>query len=195
MTEKKTYLNETVLVLNRNWEVAAVTNVRGAISNLYSGKFRVVDKDYTLYNFASWADMEVEDGEPFIKTVKSKIKAPEIVLATTYAQLPVRGLKYSRYHIIKRDHAMCQYCGAHHGKDGITRDDLTIDHVVPKSRGGVTSWTNCVVACLPCNHKKADKTPEEAGMELAKKPRKPKWSPRKLMVKVGMKDSWETFAK
>lgn len=191
--ERKSCLSDPVLVLNRNWQVTAVSTVKGSLCSIFSGKARVVDKDYALYNFASWADLEVDDDAPYVKLVKGKIKVPEIIILTTYDRLPTRSLTYSKYHVIKRDHAQCQYCGAHPGKDGITRDDMTIDHVIPKSRGGKTTWRNCVVACLDCNHAKADKTPAEAGMKLTRKPRKPKWSPRQVMVRVGQKDSWEQF--
>ena len=193
-------LNDNVLVLNRSWMPTAVTIVRDSMTSLYTGKSRVVDvSDYQVYGWHLWGEMDIPEGEKYIQTSSmppySRIRVPEIILLAHYASLPTRSLSFSRWHVFKRDRYMCQYCGVHPGKDGIDRDKMTIDHILPKSKGGLTAWGNCVVACLPCNAKKANRTPEQAGMTLRKKPTKPKWSPRETVVRVGMKESWEQFVK
>ena len=75
--------------------------------------------------------------------------------------MPAAAVTFSRRNIFKRDRYVCQYCGSQPGSE-----ELTIDHVVPRSQGGVSSWTNCVLACMTCNKRKADRTPEQAGMML-----------------------------
>ena len=85
---------------------------------------------------------------------------------------PSSAETFSRRNVAKRDHLTCQYCGSQPGGESIT-----IDHVVPRSRGGFSSWTNCVAACVACNAEKADRTPDQAGMHLRKRPDRPEWKP------------------
>ena len=201
MVRKRSVLNDPVLVLNKFWQLTAVTDIRDSMRTIFTGKSRVVDtSDYSLWNWASWGELDIPDGELYVATSSkppfSRIRMPEVILLWEYARLPTRSLSFSRHHVFKRDHFICQYCGSHPGKGKLQREDMTIDHVLPKSRGGITEWKNCVCACLDCNSKKADKTPEEAGMELIKKPKKPNWSPQEAVVRVGnsgMKESWQHF--
>ena len=86
---------------------------------------------------------------------------PEVVALCRYDRLPGSAGTFSRRNVAKRDHHTCQYCGAQPGWEAIT-----IDHVIPRARGGATSWTNCVAACIRCYARKADRTPEQAGMHL-----------------------------
>ena len=191
---RRSALEDPVLVLNKVWQVTAITTVKRCLTALFTEKARVVDQDYQLYNFASWAALEVDDEEPYIKTVRSKLRVPRTLLLWEYARLPTRGLKYSAAHIHKRDRNICQYCGVHPGRDGIEREHMTIDHVIPKANGGTTCWENCVVACWNCNQKKDNRTPEEAGMKLLKKPKKPRWSPGQIFVRVGeVVEEWKPF--
>jgi 5-methylcytosine-specific restriction endonuclease McrA len=108
-----------------------------------------------------------------------------------YDRLPLAAVTFSRRNVAKRDHSTCQYCGAQPGAD-----DLTIDHVVPRSQGGQSSWTNCVAACLDCNARKADRTPEQAGMRLRKVPSRPEWKPLYALHGHGHApriESWKKF--
>jgi hypothetical protein len=91
---------------------------------------------------------------------------------TDYDRLPVAHATFSRRNIFKRDHFACQHCGAQPGSE-----ELTIDHVVSRAQGGVSSWENCVLACMACNKRKADRTPEQARMHLRKNPVRPTWKP------------------
>ena len=96
-------------------------------------------------------------------------------------------MTFSRRNIFKRDHYVCQYCGNQPGTD-----ELSIDHVVPRAQGGVSNWTNCVLACMTCNKRKADRTPREAGMRLRKAPVRPTWKPIYARDSVRI-ESWSKF--
>ncbi len=91
---------------------------------------------------------------------------PSVIRLARYIKIPFKKIELSRRNILKRDGYRCQYCG-------VKSHELTIDHIIPKSRGGNDSWDNLVSACKECNNKKADRTPEEAGISLFKKPRRP----------------------
>ena len=112
------------------------------------------------------------EGDESIQCVGRRIKLPEIITLCNYSNVPTRAISFSRRNLFNRDKHICQYCGRQPGSDS-----LTVDHVMPRSRGGDTTWENCVLACVECNFRKADRTPEEAGMRLRKQPVKPKWNP------------------
>jgi 5-methylcytosine-specific restriction endonuclease McrA len=155
---------------------------------LWNGSARVVDpNDYQLYEWSDWARLEPDDGEPFIQTVSFRLKVPEVISLTKYDRVPNRSVAFSRRNIFKRDKFSCQYCGKRPGSE-----ELTIDHVEPRSLGGLTNWTNCVVACVECNAKKADRTPKQARMPLKKEPAQPKWKPFYSSQGVRI-DSWSKF--
>jgi 5-methylcytosine-specific restriction endonuclease McrA len=99
----------------------------------------------------------------------------------------VNVVTFSRRNLFKRDRFTCQYCGEQPGTE-----ELTIDHVLPRSRGGVSTWENCVLACIECNHRKANMTPAEAGMPLKKDPARPNWRPLYAREDV-MIGSWSKF--
>ena len=113
-----------------------------------------------------------------------------MIILVNFDKIPRRSLHYSKYHVFRRDKYVCQYCGLQ-----TVREDLTIDHVVPRSQGGQTSWSNCVTSCEPCNSKKADRTPEQAGMKLRSQPIKPSWSIEMAVrkMRVERKESWGKF--
>ena len=182
-------LHDATLVLNRNWMPVDFTTVLDALCKLYAGNARAMKPDdYTLHDFDSWTSLKVAAQAPCVRTATISIPVPEIIVLARYGKVPNRGVAFSRSNIYKRDRFTCQYCGQ---KPGPT--ELTIDHVVPRSRGGVSSWTNCVVACVQCNSKKANKTPAEVGLVLHSKPVKPAFMPRLVLARVPYKPSWEKF--
>jgi 5-methylcytosine-specific restriction endonuclease McrA len=182
-------LNDATLVLNRNWVPVNLTTVLDALCKLYAGSARAIKPDdYSLHDFDSWASLKVAEGAPRVQTASIAIQVPEVIVLSHYASVPDRGIAFSRLNLYKRDRYTCQYCGRH---PSVT--ELTIDHVVPRSRGGMSSWTNCVVACVQCNFKKANRTPAEAGMVLKKAPVKPDRSPQLVFARVQRKVSWEKF--
>jgi 5-methylcytosine-specific restriction endonuclease McrA len=111
--------------------------------------------DYRQYTWEDWSQLRPAEGESFVQTLRSQLRVPEVVTLVHYDRVPASKVTFSRRNIFKRDRYTCQYCGAQPGSE-----ELTIDHVLPRSRGGPSSWENCVLACLKCNKRKADRTPD-----------------------------------
>jgi 5-methylcytosine-specific restriction endonuclease McrA len=166
-------LSRPTLVLNRRWQPVHVTTVVRALVLVWNGSARVVEPDeYRLYAWEEWSRLDPPEGAPVVRTSRQPLRAPEVVCLAGYDRLPVSAVTFSRRNVAKRDHHTCQYCGAQPGWEGIT-----VDHVVPRSQGGPSNWSNCVAACAPCNTRKADRTPEQAGMTLRRRPTRPAWRP------------------
>lgn len=166
-------LNDGVLVLNRHWNAVHVCSVRRALILLASDMARIVTEDYATYDFDSWRDLSMEmaeNGNRFVRTPAFRILIPEVILLTEYHRTPPRVVKFNRRNIYIRDSYTCQYCGRRP-----PREDLTIDHILPRSRGGKSTWDNVVLACLQCNVRKSDRLPDECNMKLAQPPRRPHW--------------------
>ena len=166
-------LQRSTLVLNKNWQPVHVTTVYRAVVMLWSDTAHVVcPESYQLYTWPDWIELVPGKDAPAIRTGKLRIAIPEVVRLGDYDRLPNHAVTFTRFNLIKRDRYTCQYCG---GKP--KRGELTIDHVLPRSKGGQNTWTNCVIACEECNAFKADRTPEQAGMRLKKRPIQPDWKP------------------
>lgn len=181
-------LEHPTLVLNRNWQPVNVATVARALVLLWNESARVVDPaDYRLYTWADWSELRPREGELFIQAVRLRLRVPEVIVLAEYDRLPTAAVSFSRRNVFKRDHWACQYCGRQPGGE-----ELTIDHVIPRSQGGTSTWENCVLACIACNKRKADRTPHQAGMRLRKAPHKPTWKPiygaRQLRI-----ESWSKF--
>lgn len=142
-------LTRTVLLLNQNYEPLAVCNVKKAIVLIFLGKAEIV-----------------EEGDGWIRSVNYRMRFPSVVRLTRYARAPQRRILLNRKNLLIRDGHECQYCGR-------TSPPLTIDHVIPKHFGGKDTWENLVVACLPCNNRKGNRTPEQAEMKLSRIPKRP----------------------
>src|SRR5207249_540702 len=137
-------LSSGVLVLNRSFLPVHITTVRRAFVLLYQGIAKAVDTQYELFDFDSWAEMAVEaHKDEAIGLVGRLIKVPRVILLTEYDRLPRRRVRFSRHNIYLRDRNTCQYCGAEFPKY-----DLNLDHVVPRSQGGRTTWENVVCSCI-----------------------------------------------
>jgi 5-methylcytosine-specific restriction endonuclease McrA len=161
------------LVLNRNWQPVHVTTVLRALVMLWNETAKAVEPDeYRLYDWPEWSELEPSNGGPCVRSAHRRLRAPEVICLTHYDRLPGAAVTFSRRNVAKRDHYLCQYCGAQPGAEAIT-----IDHVVPRSQGGTSTWTNCVAACILCNARKADRTPDQAGMKLRRRPVRPEWKP------------------
>ena len=181
-------LNRPTLVLNRNWQPVGVASVSRALVKVFNDSARIVDpEDYRVYTWEDWTELRPAVHEPAIQTKRFRLRVPEVVTLTTYDRVPVNAVTFSRRNVFKRDRFTCQYCGVQPGAT-----ELTIDHVVPRSRGGASSWTNCVLACVECNHAKADRTPAEAGLTLRSRPVRPQWRPIYAARSVRM-ESWSKF--
>lgn len=184
-------LEEPVLVLNKNWEYIAVANAMEVMKDLYTGVITAIDPEmFTMHTFFDWVERGVRPGKPFVQAPKFQVEVPEIIVLANFDKVPHRSLHYSKQHIFKRDRYTCQYCGVQPG-----REDLTIDHIVPRSQGGQTNWMNCVTSCEDCNATKADRTPKQAGIRLRKQPVKPEWSIQQAVRRLAAerKPSWNPF--
>jgi 5-methylcytosine-specific restriction endonuclease McrA len=140
---------------------------------------------YYLMDLDAW--IERGDSDRMIKTASTPIPAPEVIVLKKYGERPPEKINFNRPNLYRRDDHSCQYCGAQ-----LPNRNLTVEHVLPRSRGGPTTWENCVAACKRCNSDKADKTPKEAGMRLRKKPAKPKWKVG-IRVPQEVRASWKPF--
>ncbi len=181
-------LERPALVLNRNWQPVNVATVARALVLLWNESARVIDPaSYQVYTWADWARLRPEEGEAFIHAVRTRLRVPEVIVLAQYNRHPQGAVSFSRNNIFKRDHWTCQYCGKQPGGQ-----ELTIDHILPRSQGGVSSWENCVLACIDCNKGKADRTPTQADMKLRRGPVRPAWKPLYARSSVRM-ESWSKF--
>jgi len=182
-------LTRPTLKLNKNWTALDVVPLADAIADV-SKEAASVLHDFTPYTWEEWRYLhEPQDGDAVIHLPRGEVvAAPEIILLHTYDHVPKeRGVRFSRRNLAKRDNFTCQYCG-----QMPPRDELSMDHVTPRVQGGISVWTNVVLACLKCNNRKAGRTPEQAGMRLLKQPHRPKWKPE--YANAGYRPrSWEAF--
>ncbi len=177
-----TALDASVLVLNKMFMAVHVISVRRAFCLLCKELAEVVaieDGTYASYDFATWADLSAyraahfrQEDDDWVRTASAEIQAPRVIRLLGYDKVPRQTVKFNRRNIFARDHSQCQYCGRK-----FVTSELSLDHVVPRSQGGGTTWENIVCACVDCNVRKGGRTPRQANMTLIRKPEKPKRSP------------------
>ena len=165
-------LNTKVLILNRSYLPIHVTSVRRAFSLLYQGLAQAVNEQYQTFDFNSWSELSAAVHGDSIGLVNRAIRVPRVILLVGYDRVPKRQVRFSRFNIYSRDRCVCQYCGRR-----LPRHELNLDHVIPRSQGGTSTWENVVCSCHECNREKGGRTPQEAGVALLRKPYKPKWTP------------------
>ena len=166
-------LDSSVLVLNKNWQPIHVTTVRRAFSLVYLGVAHVIGPDFSLFDFDSWAAISAAQGDhKVVRTISRVLRVPEVIMLQLYDRMPKSNVRFSRLNIYARDENRCQYCGMQGD-----RSQLNLDHVIPRSRGGRTTWENVVCCCVPCNLRKGARTPPEAGIRLYRVPVRPRWTP------------------
>lgn len=189
-------LNRPVLVLNRLWQPLHATTAKRAITLLCLGHAKVVQTEgeakYMVHDFSSWVDY-TEDrlDDPRIHTVALSFSVPQIIVLDLYDQLPVREVKFSRQTIFQRDSHTCQYC-----RKTFPERELNLDHVLPKDKGGKTTWENIVTSCIKCNTRKANKLPREANMFPFNEPKRPRWKPLFGVDESELLDDvWREFVK
>ena len=182
-------LDTGVLVLNRVYQPVHVTSVRRAFTLLYQGAARAIDEQFQLFDFESWSALAAAAQEEVIGTVDRRIRIPRVIVLLAYDRLPRARVRFSRFNIYARDDNTCQYCGRR-----FRRSDLNLDHVVPRSRGGSTSWENVVCSCVACNLRKGGRTPDEAGMGLLRAPVRPRWTPMfRTAARRALYRQWRPF--
>ncbi len=170
-------LDSQVLVLNRLWQAVNICSARRAFTLLYQGHAQVVSSDpqnnFLTHDFDSWRDFSATAPEhEMVTTISWKIRVPRVIVLLLFDRLPKKEVKFTRHNVFERDKNTCQYCG--HAFD---RSELNLDHVLPRDKGGLTTWENVVCSCIPCNTRKGNRLPHEAHMTLIRKPKRPKWRP------------------
>jgi len=182
-------LNSSVLVLNRSFLPIHITSVRRAFTLLYQDIARVVNEEYRTFDFQSWQELSVARDAESIGSVRGPIRVPRVIVLTAFDRIPKRHVRFSRLNIYARDAFTCQYCGHHP-----PRQELNLDHVVPRSLGGRSTWENVVCSCLECNRRKGGHTPKQAGLKLRRKPARPHWTPFvNLMLANARYKEWRPF--
>jgi 5-methylcytosine-specific restriction endonuclease McrA len=192
-------LSASVLVLNRFYMAVHVINVRRALALLCRELAEVIHLEdegtYGNYNFDSWREisaMRADFKEPHDEWIRGNsfvLQVPRVIRLLSFDRVPKTSVRFNRRNLFARDGNICQYCG-----HSFPTSELSLDHVMPRSRGGDTCWENIVCACVACNVKKGGRTPQEARMKLVRHPVKPKRSPL-LAMKLGNPkyESWKTF--
>lgn len=166
-------LGQRVLVLNASYEPLQLISVRRAVILLLQEKAELV-----------------EAATQQLRASEFSLNMPIVIRLVRYIKIPRRlKLPCSRRGVLARDRETCQYCGIQPG-----RTQLTVDHVIPRSQGGLTTWDNVVLACRDCNHKKGGRTPEQANMVLLSKPRQPQYVAFALMGELERNDIWRKYA-
>ncbi len=189
-------LDQPVLVLNRLWQAVNVIGAKRAFALLSRGHANVVhhhDDDFRIFNLMDWVDFSQSnpslDAMDHVHTPRITIRLPRVILLAYFDRLPCKELKLTRNNVFERDNETCQYCG-----HIFEREDLNLDHVIPRDQGGKTTWENIVCSCIKCNSRKANRLPHQAHMRLIRKPVRPKWRPVISLV-LGNKERerWKDF--
>jgi 5-methylcytosine-specific restriction endonuclease McrA len=198
ISEYKSGLDCNVLVLNKHYMAIRIVGARRAFSLLFRELAEVVSVEqgrYSNYDFQSWCEVSElkrsfePDGQDWVSTVNFHIAVPRIIRLLFYDRLPRSEVKLNRRNIFARDRNRCQYCGQKY-----PTSELSLDHVIPRSMGGKSVWTNMVCACTDCNVKKGGRTPKQAQLTLIQKPVRPKRNPL-VHVHLGHQRyrSWKQF--
>jgi 5-methylcytosine-specific restriction endonuclease McrA len=193
-------LDRPVLVLNRLWQPVNTCTVRRAVTLMVLGHAHVVSVDeeqnFATHDIRSWREVSsrtlnghAATSPDVLRTVSAAFMLPQIIVVTLYDRMPKKDVKLTRQNIFIRDKHICQYCGRI-----FEVRDLNLDHVIPRDKGGRTTWENLVTSCVRCNTRKSNKLPSEARMFPLQEPRPPRWRPFFSAVR-GMKtcESWRYF--
>ena len=182
-------LNSSVLVLNRSYLPVHVTSARRAFTLLYQGIARVVNEQYQTFDFEEWSQLAVARDAEAVGTPGGPIRVPRVIALVAFDRLPKRHVRFSRINLMARDGFQCQYCGRRPH-----RAELNLDHVVPRSLGGRSTWENVVTSCVDCNRRKGGRTPRQAHLKLLRKPERPRWTPlANLMWSSVRYQEWRPF--
>lgn len=181
-------LNSSVLVLNRSYLPIHVTTVRRAFSLIYQGSALAVNGNYETFDFDSWCRRDGVRHTESVGTPSGPIRVPRVIVLIAFDRVPKRHVRYSRINIFTRDKFTCQYCGVRPH-----RSQLNLDHVIPRSLGGRTTWENVVCSCVDCNRRKGGRTPTQARLRLLRRPSRPRWTPVIHHVSTVRYDEWRPF--
>jgi 5-methylcytosine-specific restriction endonuclease McrA len=190
----KDILNKNiVLVLNRNWQAINIRTPQDAFCQMATSVATGLDiegEDYIRpVKWDEWITLPIREQDNAVHTAHSKVRVPTVIVAVNFARVPKKRPKLSARNIRERDGNRCQYTGRMlHPTEG------SLDHVVPRSRGGRDTWENLVWSAKDVNQRKADRLPQEAGLKLLSVPRAPKSLPVTALIRnVGGIPEWELF--
>lgn len=183
----------TVLVLNRNWQAIDVKTPADAFSMMATGAATALDilgnDDMTPIRWEDWLELPVREGDNSIGTVSRRVRVPTVLVLARFDKVPKRRPKFCAKAIWERDGGVCQYTGRK-----LRPSEGNIDHIVPVSRGGKTSWDNCVLADKKINSRKGNKLPHEAGLALLRQPKAPREVPASELIRNQHQvRDWEVF--
>lgn len=193
-------LEASVLVLNKLFMAVHIITVRRAFCLLCKELAEVVHLEngqFASYDFQTWREVSEfrakhfgrDEDDDWVATATSEIQVPRVIRLLDYEKLPRQTVKFNRRNIFARDNNQCQYCGKR-----FPTPELSLDHVIPRSQGGINSWENIVCACVACNVRKGGRTPKQAHMSLIRKAEKPKRSPLLNLKLTHRKyQSWRSF--
>jgi 5-methylcytosine-specific restriction endonuclease McrA len=191
-------LDSHVLVLNKYYAAVRVVSARRAFTMIFKQIAEIIsleENNYVSYDFDTWRQLSEyrsryqRDHHDWVRCVRFELAVPRIIRLLFYDRLPRQPVKFNRRNIFARDKNRCQYCGK---KFAMT--ELSLDHVLPRSRGGQTTWENVVCCCVGCNVRKGGRLPHEARMRLTSEPIKPKRSPVLTLRLSSQKyASWKQF--
>jgi len=196
--ERERVLNTSVLVLNRHFLAVRMVTARRAFILLFREAAEVIDLDggqFSNHDFASWCELsqlratEKRSQDDWVRSVQFEIQLPRIIRLVRFDRHLASHVRLNRRNLFARDGHRCQYCG-----QTFPANRLSLDHVIPRSRGGGTTWDNVVASCVRCNTKKGGRTPHEARMDLKQRPTRPSQNPLLTMKLDNPKfASWKTF--
>ncbi|MBC2603065.1 HNH endonuclease [Puniceicoccus vermicola] len=185
-----------ILVLNRVWQPVNIVGVRRAVALLFQDNAQVINPNqgnYEMLSAEEWVERSMTHppraDEPSIRSVRLDLRLPQILLLREFDRVPVQDTKLNRRNIFERDQYRCQYCG-----EIFPEAKLNLDHVIPRDRGGRTSWENLVTSCIECNSRKANRLPHQAGLVLRRQPLRPKHRPfLSVLHRNGSREVWKPF--
>lgn len=181
-------LNSSVLVLNRSYLPIHVTSARRAFTLIFQGTARAVGVDYQTFDFERWCGLSTF-ADDSVGTTRGRVRVPRVIVLQAFDRLPRRYVRFSRVNVFARDAFTCQYCAKR-----LPRSGLNLDHVVPRSLGGKSTWENVVCCCLECNRRKGGRTPVQAGLKLLRFPARPRWTPfANFMLSKIRYEEWRPF--
>jgi 5-methylcytosine-specific restriction endonuclease McrA len=196
--ERGRALSSSVLVLNRHYMALRVITARRAFVLLYREAAEVIDIEegqFCNYDFNAWCELsqlrseDRHNQDDWVRAVQFDIQVPRILRLVRFDKQYNANVRLNRRTLFARDEHRCQYCG-----QNLPSNQLSLDHVVPRSKGGPTTWENVVASCVKCNTKKGGRTPKEARMKLRTEPHRPKQNPILIGKLNNPKyESWKTF--
>lgn len=183
-------LSDSVLVLNKNWQAIDTMNVETAFCNLVRGVATAIDTDTMRpVNFEEWRTLAIRENDKSVGTTRGRVRVPTVIACVSFDRMPKKTPKLTTANVRKRDGNRCGYTNRLLGPG-----EGNLDHVVPQSRGGKTTWENLTWCDKNVNQTKGDKTPEEAGLKLVRKLRALREVPAMLLIEPRPdKPEWNAF--